>query len=176
MSNIVASNSDLKLVSNSENRFDHIVIDELSEIEKESLVSTALRIMEQKHRRDFSLTSPKATIEYLQLELGDSDAEVFGCVFLDNQHRAIATEELFQGTIDGASVYPREVVKRVLWYGSAAVIFFHNHPSGVTEPSQADIRITKRLSDALQLIDVRVLDHFIVSATSSLSFSERGLI
>jgi len=176
MSNNVALNSDLKLVANNENRFGHIVIDELSEIEKESLVSTALRIMEQKHRRDFSLTCPKSTIEYLQLELGDNDAEVFGCIFLNNRNQVIATEELFQGTIDGASVYPREVVKRVLWYGSAAVVFFHNHPSGVTEPSQADIRITKRLCDALQLIDVRVLDHFIVSASSSMSFAERGLI
>ncbi len=176
MNNDVASNSDLKLVSNNENRFDHIVIDELSEIEKESLVSTALIIMEQKHRRDFSLTSPKSTMEYLQLELGDNDAEIFGCIFLDNRNQVIATEELFQGTIDGASVYPREVVKRVLWYGSSAVVFFHNHPSCVAEPSQADIRITQRLGDALKLIDVRVLDHFIVSATSRMSFSERGLI
>jgi len=176
MNNDAALNSDLKLVANNESRFEHIVIDELSEIEKESLVSIALRIMEQKHRRDFSLTCPEDTVKYLRLELGDKDVEVFGCIFLDNRNQVIATEELFQGTIDGASVFPREVAKRVLWYGSSAVVFFHNHPSGVTEPSQADIRITKRLCDALQLIDVRVLDHFIVSASSSISFSERGLI
>ena len=97
-------------------------------------------------------------------------------MFLDNRHRLIAYEELFHGTIDGASVHPREVVKSALRYNAAAVILAHNHPSGVAEPSQADQRITKRLQDALTLVDIRVLDHFVVGDGEPVSFAERGLI
>ena len=101
---------------------------------------------------------------------------VFACLFLDNRHRVIKYEELFRGTIDGASVHPREVVKRALHHNSAAVILAHNHPSGVAEPSLADEAITRRLKDALSLVDVRVLDHFVVAAGESVSFAERGLL
>ena len=166
----------LKLVEIEEDRFSQIVISELSEIEQTSLVSIALRLLEHKYQRGTCLTSPAETCEYLRLYLGEHRVEVFGCLFLDNRNRVIATEELFHGTIDGASIYPRVVVEQTLSFNAAAVIFFHNHPSGVVEASQADIAITKRLKEALGMIDVRVLDHYIVSATSSLSFAERGLI
>ncbi|MDF4702085.1 JAB domain-containing protein, partial [Vibrio parahaemolyticus] len=96
--------------------------------------------------------------------------------FLDNQHRVRATDEMFNGTIDSASVYPREVVKEALMHNAAAVIFYHNHPSGVAEPSQNDRRITRRLADALALVDVRVLDHFVISHEEVVSFAERGWI
>jgi DNA repair protein RadC len=101
---------------------------------------------------------------------------VFGCVFLDNRHRVRGVEELFHGTIDGASVHPRVVVQRALEVNAAALILFHNHPSGVAEPSRADELLTRRLKDALALVDVRVLDHFVVTAEDSVSFAERGLI
>jgi DNA repair protein RadC len=102
--------------------------------------------------------------------------EVFACLFLDTRHRVIAYEELFNGTIDGSSVHPREVVRRALHHNCAAVILAHNHPSGVCEPSHADKAITKRLQDALALVDVRVLDHFIVGDASPYSFAETGLL
>lgn len=122
------------------------------------------------------LTSPDATRDYLKLRLRGLSHEVFACLFLDNRHRVIEYQELFRGTIDGASVHPREVVKEAIRWNAAAVIFAHNHPSGVAEPSQADLRITKRLQDALELIDVRVLDHIIVGEQDGTSFAERGLI
>ncbi len=122
------------------------------------------------------LTSPNATRDYLKLRLRGLSHEVFACLFLDNRHRVIEYQELFRGTIDGASVHPREVVKEAIRWNAAAVIFAHNHPSGVAEPSQADLRITKRLQDALDLIDVRVLDHIIVGEDDGTSFAERGLI
>lgn len=113
---------------------------------------------------------------YLRLMLGACKNECFGVVFLDHRHRLLRFTELFQGTIDGASVYPRVVVQHVLEVNAAAVIFYHNHPSMMTDPSAADRAITARLKDALALIDVRVLDHFIVSASDSYSFAEHGLI
>jgi DNA repair protein RadC len=122
------------------------------------------------------MRSPAVVREYLQLMLAGLDHEVFMSLFLDAQHRLIAAEPLFYGTIDGASVYPREVVKRVLAVGAAAVIFAHNHPSGVAEPSQADEHITQRLKSALDLIDVRTLDHFVVAGNKITSFTERGLL
>jgi DNA repair protein RadC len=122
------------------------------------------------------LTSPEATRDYLKLRLYGSPHEIFACLFLDNRHRVIVYEELFRGTIDGASVHPREVVRRVIETNAAAVIFAHNHPSGVAEPSQADLRITQRLKEALALIDVRVLDHIIVGDGAGTSFAERGLL
>ena len=121
------------------------------------------------------LTSPEATRGYLISRLRDIPYEVFACLFLDNRHRVIAYEELFRGTIDGASVHPREVVKRALHHNAAAVILAHNHPSGVAEPSQADERITQRLKDALALVDIRVLDHMVIG-DEVVSFAERGLI
>ncbi|MCK6263775.1 DNA repair protein RadC [Vibrio sp. ZSDE26] len=123
-----------------------------------------------------ALTSPDLAKAYCQASLVAREHEVFGALFLDSQHRVRFTEELFTGTIDAASVYPREVVKASLQRNSAAVIFFHNHPSGVAEPSQSDRKITRRLTDALALIDVRVLDHFVISHDSVVSFAERGWI
>jgi DNA repair protein RadC len=122
------------------------------------------------------LTSPQATRAFLKTQLYRHPHEVFACLFLDNRHRVVKYEELFRGTIDGASVHPREVVRRALEINAAAVIFAHNHPSGVAEPSQADLRITQRLKDALALVDVRVLDHFIVGDGEGTSMAERGLI
>ncbi|HEY5740412.1 MAG TPA: DNA repair protein RadC [Gammaproteobacteria bacterium] len=121
------------------------------------------------------LTRPAQTMRYLRARLRDYDHEVFACLMLDNRNRVIALRELFRGTIDGASVYPREVVKQALADNAAAVIFAHNHPSGVSEPSQADIRITERLQQALALVDIRVLDHVIIGDGVT-CLSERGLI
>jgi DNA repair protein RadC len=123
-----------------------------------------------------SLSAPSATREYLKTLLAPQERELFLVLALDNRHRVIASEILFAGTIDGASVHPREVVKCALRHNAAAVIFSHNHPSGVAEPSQADELITKRLRDALALVDIRVLDHFVIGAGSTCSFAERGLL
>jgi DNA repair protein RadC len=126
-------------------------------------------------KRGDVLTSPEATRGYLIVRLRDIPYEVFTCLFLDNRHRVIAYEELFRGTLDGASVHPREVIKRALHHNAAAVILAHNHPSGVAEPSQADERITQRLKEALALVDIRVLDHMVIG-DEVVSFAERGLI
>jgi DNA repair protein RadC len=125
------------------------------------------------HRPD-AMTHPAACADYLRARIGGYPYEVFACVFLDNRHRVIACEELFRGSIDGASVHPREVVRRCLSHNAAAVIFAHNHPSGVAEPSQADRDITRHLQQALKLIEVRVLDHFIIGGGTPLSLAERG--
>lgn len=121
-----------------------------------------------------ALTDPTATRHYLAAQLRDRTYEVFACLFLDNRHRVIAFEELFRGTIDGASVYPREVVKAALKHNAAALILAHNHPSGVAEPSAADRHITRRLADALALVDIRVLDHLVIGDGPATSFAERG--
>ncbi len=130
---------------------------------------------EQLAERDV-LTSSALTRQYLRARLRHYEHEVFACLYLDNQHRVVTLEELFTGTIDGAAVYPREVVKRCLRHNAAAVIFAHNHPSGIAEPSQADIAITRRLTAALNTIDVRVLDHVVVGRNDAVSFAERGLL
>jgi len=122
------------------------------------------------------LKNPSITKTYLVARLCDYAHEVFACVFLDARNRLIRFEELFRGTIDGASVYPREVVRRALELNAAAVVLAHNHPSGVAEPSDADRRITRRLQDALALVDIRVLDHIVVGDQSAVSFAERGWI
>lgn len=123
-----------------------------------------------------ALTSPDMTRAYLSAQLRGYNFEVFACLFLDNQHRVIQLEELFRGTIDSASVYPREVIKRVLHHNAQAVIFAHNHPSGINEPSMADKHITEKLKQALNLLDVRVLDHFIIGDGIPYSFAEHGLL
>ncbi len=124
-----------------------------------------------------ALTSPDMVKTFCQHSLAAKEHEVFGVIFLDNQHRVRSTAELFTGTVDAASVYPREVVKKALAENAAAVIFYHNHPaSGVAEPSQADRRITRRLADALALVDIKVLDHFVVAIEEVVSFAERGWI
>jgi len=122
------------------------------------------------------LESPKTVREYLSLHYADHEREVFSCLFLDNRHRLVAVEEMFLGTVDGASVHPREVVKRALKLNAAAVILAHNHPSGIAEPSRADEMITARIRDALALVDIRVLDHLVVGGTTVTSLAERGLI
>ena len=127
-------------------------------------------------RRGDALASPEDTRRYLQSRLRTHLQEVFACLFLDNRHRVIEYEELFRGTIDGASVHPREVVRRALHHNAAAVILAHNHPSGVSEPSAADAGITQRLKAALELIDVRLLDHFVIGDGPPTSLAERGLI
>jgi DNA repair protein RadC len=121
-----------------------------------------------------ALDSPQAVRNYLRLTLRDKEYEVFCCVFLDAQNRVLGVEELFRGTLTQTSVYPREIVKRALAYNAAALILAHNHPSGVAEPSQADRLLTRKLSESLALVDIRVLDHFIVAGPSSLSFMETG--
>lgn len=123
-----------------------------------------------------ALTSVDACRQFLSAHLRDEPHEVFACLFLDNQHRVIEFSRLFYGTIDGASVYPRVVVEKSLAKQAAAVIFAHNHPSGIAEPSQADKMITERLKQALALVDIRVLDHFIVGDGEVLSFAEHGLL
>jgi DNA repair protein RadC len=128
-------------------------------------------------RREPVLQNPKAVREFLAVHYSNHEREVFGCLFLDNRHRLIAFEEMFLGTVDGASVYPREIVKRALQVNAAAVILAHNHPSGVAEPSQADELITARVRDALALVDIRVLDHLVVGGGNAVvSFAERGLL
>lgn len=158
------------------NRFAELVPAKLNDQEKQSLVALALAVLEEQHRPGQVLESPNATREYLRLRLADCRAEVFGCLFLDSRHRILEVNDLFQGTIDGASVYPRVVVQQALSLNAAAVVCYHNHPSGVAEPSQADQSITKRLKESLALVDIRVLDHFIVTCSESLSFAERGLL
>lgn len=122
------------------------------------------------------LSSPGDTRRFLRYHLGARKREVFSCIFLDSQHRVLRCEDLFLGTLDGAAVYPREVAVRALQYGAAAVIFAHNHPSGVAEPSSADRRITERLCNAMGLLDIRVLDHIIVGSGREYSFAEEGLL
>lgn len=123
-----------------------------------------------------ALTSPRASADYLRARLAGHPYEVFAALFLDNRNRVLAFEELFRGTVDGAQVHPREVVRRALAHNAAAVIFAHNHPSGEAEPSAADLAVTRRLVDALALIDVRVLDHFVIGRKAPVSLAERGLM
>lgn len=143
----------------------------------DEILARALKIAEDRFvRLSEPLSDPKVSRNFLRLRIGSLTREVFCCAYLDNRHRVIAFEELFRGTLDGASVHPREVVVAALQHNSAAVIFAHNHPSGVAEPSEADRRLTQRLKGALALVDVRVLDHIVVGATEITSFAERRLL
>lgn len=146
------------------------------EAECHDVLERAQALISQRFRAGSpALTSPALTREFLRMRLGGCDREVFGVVLLDNRHRLIAVEDLFQGTIDRASVHPREVLKLALTRNAAAVVLYHNHVSGVSEPSSADELITRRLKEALALIDVRVLDHLII-AEPIYSFVEHGLL
>jgi len=145
-------------------------------ISDEVLIDTALKVLAEKLVRGDLFESPAVTRNYLALRFSSLEHEVFCCLFLDNRHRLIACDELFRGTIDGASVHPREVVKRALAHNAAAVILTHNHPSGVADPSQADEMITLRLKDALGVVDIRVLDHLIVAGAKVVSLAERGVL
>lgn len=143
----------------------------------DDVIKHALQILDDRmFTRGEALTSPKDSAAFLKLKLADHKWEVFACLFLDNRHRVLAFEELFRGTLDGASVHPREVVRAALEHNSAALILAHNHPSGVAEPSAADRNITRQLRDALQLIGVRVLDHLVIGAGEPTSMAARGLI
>ncbi|MEA1048398.1 DNA repair protein RadC [Lamprobacter modestohalophilus] len=143
----------------------------------QQLVAEAIRCLEAHYQVNGDvLNSPDATRDYLKLKLFGLSYEVFAVLYLDSRHRVIQYRELFRGTIDGASVHPREVVKECLHWNAAAVILAHNHPSGVAEPSQADLQITQKIKDALNLIEVRVLDHLIVGEGIGVSMAERGLL
>jgi DNA repair protein RadC len=142
----------------------------------QAVLEMARRALEEKMKSGDPMSSPQSVRDYLRLTLQGKKHEIFVGIFLDAQNRTIAAEELFKGTLTQTSVYPREVVKRALHHNAAAMIFAHNHPSGLAEPSQADEMLTQSLKQALALVDVNVLDHFIVGGGTAMSFAERGLI
>jgi len=142
----------------------------------QAVLEMARRHLQEQLYRGNSLENPDATRQFLSSRLRHLPYEVFACLFLDNRHRVIDFEELFRGTIDGASVHPREVVRRALHHNAAAVILAHNHPSGIAEPSRADMQLTHRLVESLTLVDVRVLDHVVVGDGDGVSFAESGLL
>ena len=142
----------------------------------DKVIERALQILAARVREGAALTSPAAVRDYLRLALSGREHEVFVCIWVDAQHRVIALEEAFRGTLTQTSVYPREIVKAALRCNAAAVIFAHNHPSGVAQPSQSDELLTRNLKEALALIEVRVLDHFVVAGAQAISFAERGLL
>ncbi len=144
-------------------------------VQMQAVVEMSRRYLEEKIQRGDALENVSDVKNYLKSRLQHYPFEVFSCLFLDNKHRVIEYEELFRGTIDGASVHPRELVRRALHHNAAAIILAHNHPSGLAEPSQSDVQITSRLKQALEMIDVRVLDHFIIG-DEMVSFAERGLL
>src|SRR5687768_5470271 len=139
-------------------------------------IELARRSLQEKLKESSALTSPAAVRDYLRLALGRREEEVFVCIWLDAQHKVIEIHEAFTGTLTQTSVYPREIVKAALARNAAAVIFAHNHPSGVAQPSQADELLTRNLREALALVDVKVLDHFIIAGNQAISFAERGLL
>jgi len=144
---------------------------------KDEVIAAAIRFVEEKATYTTeTLTSPQASKDLLRLRIGDREREIFCVLYLNSQHNLLEVDELFMGTIDGAAVYPREIAKAALAHNAAAVILGHNHPSGITEPSSADRRITERIVSALGLLDIRVLDHVIVSTQASFSFAEDGLL
>lgn len=144
---------------------------------EDHIIAQALEILSSRMRKaEVYFHTPSVVRDYLRLKLAELECEVFSVTFLDAQHGVITTEEIFRGTLSQASVYPREVVKRALYYNAAAVIFAHNHPSGVCEPSQADEMLTDALKKSLALVDIKTLDYFIVAGTECMSFAERGLI
>ena len=143
---------------------------------KHPIVTQALELLAREAHETDTLASPNAVRDYLRLRLGDKPHEVFAVVFLNAQHRVIATEEMFRGTLTQTSVYPREVVIEALRRNAAAVVLCHNHPSGSPDPSRADEHLTQSLKSALALVDVRVLDHLIVTRTATVSLAERGLM
>jgi len=143
-------------------------------VQLQAVVEMARRALHEEMHSGDALNSPRAVRDFLQLLLQTRQQEVFVAIFLDAQHRVLATEELFHGTLTQTSVYPREIVKRALHHNAAALIFAHNHPSGVAEPSEADRLLTEELKKSLRLVDVRVLDHFIVAGAGGLSFAEKG--
>lgn len=146
----------------------------MSREEDDACIEQARQILKRRVRKGTVLSSPNQVREYLKHEYGNLEHEIFWVLYLDSQHKILAKEPMFRGTIDGSVVYPREIVKACVQHNAGAVIFAHNHPSGLCEPSSADRRITERLTNALALIDVRVLDHFITGDGESYSFAEAG--
>jgi DNA repair protein RadC len=142
----------------------------------QAVLEMARRHLWETLQRGDALANPADTERYLTARLREYPFEVFACLYLDNRHRVVQFEELFRGTIDGASVHPREVVRRALHHNAAAVIFAHNHPSGVAEPSRSDEALTQRLKDALALVEIRVLDHLVIGDGRAVSFAARGLL
>lgn len=165
-----------KSTLSAQNRFKDMSAATMNQAEKESVIMLAMNMLAARHQRGRPIRSPSDTQAYLRLKLADVKTERFGCLFLDNRHRILGMRELFQGTVDGTSVYPRVVVQEALDVNAAAIILYHNHPSGVAEPSQADERITQRLKSALELVDIRLLDHFVVASSDCVSLAARGLI
>ncbi|MEA3292348.1 MAG: DNA repair protein RadC [Pseudomonadota bacterium] len=151
-------------------------IGEAKYVQLQAALEVGRRVLKERLQRGEPLTSPRLVEDYLRHQLQDRQQEVFSVIYLDNRHRVIDYEELFLGTIDGASVHPREVVKKALQRNAAALIVAHNHPSGVAEPSSHDTAVTLRLKEALKLVDVRLLDHLVVGDGECISLQERGLI
>ena len=145
-------------------------------VSADEIVTMAKELLSHRFVKGKLIHDPSDCKDFLTLKMSHLDHEVFSIIFLDNCHKVLAYEELFRGTIDGASVYPREVLKRSLQLNAAAVILAHNHPSGESEPSQSDVQITQRLIKALELVDIRVLDHIVIGGNSHISMAERGLI
>src|ERR1700693_893072 len=145
-------------------------------VQLQAVVEIARRALSEELGERDAMSSPRAVREFLQLSLGGRPHEVFVALFLDSQNRMLGSEELFRGTLTQTSVYPREVVKTALRYNAAGVILAHNHPSGVAEPSRADALLTQTLKQALSLVEIKTLDHFIVAGTRTVSFAERGLL
>jgi DNA repair protein RadC len=163
--------SNITLYTNDENTATGI-----REASFEEILDAARRALAKRVRRGTGFTSPRVTADYLRVRLSTLDHEVFCVIYLTKRHQFIACEDLFRGTIDGASVYPREVLKEALKHNAAAVILAHNHPSGVAEPSQADLDITRQLKKVLDLVEIKVLDHIIIGGGDTTSFAERGLL
>lgn len=145
-------------------------------VQLQAVLEMSSRHLKETIEKQSAITSPHDTRQFLKSQLRDRSYEVFAAIFLDNRHQVIKFEELFRGTIDGASVYPREVVKKALEYNAAAMIVAHNHPSGIAEPSHADEQITQRLNKALALVDIRLLDHLVIGEGEVISLAERGIL
>ncbi|MFK5892642.1 MAG: JAB domain-containing protein [Pseudomonadota bacterium] len=163
-------------LASSTNRFENLSVKEFNQFENESIIKLALESIKINFRPGVSLDDQQSARDYLQLKYVNYQHEVFSILHLDIKHRLIFHEELFYGTLNGCSVYPREVVKSALHYNSGALLLCHNHPSGDASVSNSDERITKRLKNALALIDVSILDHIVVGKSGTISLSERGLL
>ena len=167
------------LTAKTETRAQYAVKREISAAaaNEDAIIAQALEILARRMRNTgMMMDSPEVVRDWLRLRVGGKPHEEFGCIWLNARHEVIEAGELFRGTLTKTSVYPREVVKEALRHNAAAVIFYHNHPSGAAEPSTADEFLTRNLKDALAMVDTKVLDHFVVTATAMTSFAERGLL
>jgi len=158
------------------NKFEGLNPADLIEEEKDSVVALALAVIQEKHKPGIALKDVKQARDFFRLKLSELPNEVFAVLYLNNKHRILAYEELFQGTIDGAAIYPRVIAQRSLTLNSASIIIAHNHPSGDPEPSECDNKITQKITKSLKLLEIRVLDHIIVGTEGTVSMAERGLL